>query len=168
MSSLSKLALLLTLSVFIVYCSKGELNAPPPTTTSTTTTSPSTTTTMSYGDCERGICEEPFCAEDCESPGKCHVKDIDGICYPSCGYLAVLHDDGKYGHYGPDRQKRTEDDPHALVGPHTSCAELDKWGATDWKKIPPFKGRDAHEVVERGGECCGSDQQVELNQQEEE
>ena len=160
MSSLYKLILLFILSIPFVYCSKGELNAPPPTTTSSSsTTSSSTTTTMSYGACERGTCEEPFCAENCESPGKCHVKDIDGICYPSCGYLAVLDDNG-YGHYGPDKLGGTEDDTHFLTGPGISCGDIDKWGATDWEKIPPFNGREAHEVVKRGGECCGSDQQV--------
>ena len=150
MLSLYKFTLLLVLSISFVHCSKkSEL-------------------TVSYGACGRLECEEPFCAVDCEPPpGKCHVKDIAGICYPSCGYLAVLHKDGKYGHHGPDKQPRTEDDPHFLTPTGVSCEESDKWGATDWKRIHPFKDREAHEVVKRGGECCGSDQQVQSNQQEE-
>ena len=177
MSSFYKVALLsiISLSIFLsiifVNCSKDTATLIP-TTTSSSTTSSSTisssttsTTMLTFGACARTICELPFCAENCESPDKCHVRDVNGICYPSCGYLAVLSEDGKYRGYGPDNQKNTEDDPHTLTK-NLFCDELDKWGTTDWKMIPAFNHHTAWEIIEGIGlGCCGSDQQVTRNNQ---
>ena len=170
MLSFYKITLFLLIGVFLVSCTEGELTGPAivaTTTTTSTTTSTTTTTTMTYGVCERS--EDPrFSVQDCESPGKCHVKDIgDGYCRPSCGYLAVLVEDGKYAHYGPDDEPDTEDDPHTLSG--VPCDQLDKYGATDWKKLPlvndlePWEVADAHIEGRTVPECCGSDQQVAKN-----
>ena len=179
MSSFHKFALLLTISVSVFLsitffnCATDTAKIPPittisfhPTTSSTSTSSTSsTTTTYTFGACEKSICEPPFCAENCESPGKCHVKDVNGICYPSCGYLAVLSEDGKYRGYGPDNQQNTSDDPHALTK-DLFCEELEKWGVTDWRSIPAFEDRTAWEIIEGIGlDCCGSNQQLEKNKQ---
>ena len=126
---------------------------------------PSPTPTMTppvFGACERGTCEDPFCAENCSSPGKCHVKDVDGICRPSCGYAALL---AGWGHYGPDCIKGTSDDNHthrtksyngSLV---VDCESLevkypDDIIRDDWTDIPFYLGVVPHEVIEKGGVCC--------------
>ena len=161
---------LLNLSVFLMasafsisaQVSQSESDRPLFNASRQTTVSHSTTI-PSFGACEESICEPPFCAENCESPDKCYVKDIEGICYPSCGYLAVLAENRKYSGYGLDGQSNTSDDPRFLTS-NTFCELEDKWGAI-WKSIPTFNGRTAWEVVEGIGiECCGSsDQQVERN-----
>ena len=179
MSSVYKVISLLAVTLFLVHCSDGKLSGPsittiPSTTISSTTTSSSSTTTtiISYGACERT--QDPrFSVESCESPTKCHVRDMgDGYCRPSCGYLAVLSEDGKYAHYGPDHERNTEDDPHFLA--RVPCDQLDKWGATDWKKIPlvnnlePWEVAHAQQEGRTVPECCGSDQQVAKNNGEHE
>ena len=167
MSSLQKIILLLIISPLFVHCTEGELTTPPtPTTTTITTTSSTTTTTMTYGACEKSE-DTRFNVQICERPDKCHIRDIgDGYCRPSCGYLAVLVEDGKYAHYGP-KEYDPADDPHFLSD--VPCEELDKWGATDWKRLPLVNGLEPWEVAlaQKEGrvlpECCGSDQQVAKN-----
>ena len=153
-------------------CSEDKLALPPTTSSSfappsthnrtTTTTLSTTTTTYGYGTCDKTVCTEPFCAENCRSPDKCHVKDIDGICYPSCGYLAQISLNGKYGGYGPDEQQGTEDDPHTLISLSAPfCEDLVRWGADDWREIPLVDNRGAFEIIEGiAKQCCGSDQQL--------
>ena len=145
-------AILTILNICLISCSKVELKP------------------TSYGACART--EDPrFSVESCESPSKCHVRDVgDGYCRPSCGYLAVLVEDGKYAHYGPDEQQRTEDDPHTLS--HVPCDQLDKYGATDWKKLSLVDDMEPWEVAHAQQEsrttvpeCCGSDQQVKKNEE---
>ena len=148
--------ILCLLSITFVHCSEGQLVSDILSTVTITTT-----TTLSFGVCGTDVCTGTFCAENCESPGKCHVKDVRGVCYPSCGYLAYLQG---YGHYGPDNKKGTSDDPHSLTKePNTTCSDLNIGGATDWKKIPLIDDLEPHEVVEGEGECCGSEQQVAKN-----
>ena len=177
MSSSYKLVLLLlsgaifVISLFFMNCSEDKLALSPTTSTSftasatlqlTTTTISSTPTTYTYGACSRGICQEPFCEENCESPGKCHVKDVDGICYPSCGYLAQISEDGKYGGYGSDGQQSTQDDPHVLTSLSSPfCEDLEKWGVDDWRTIPLVENRAPFEIIEGNAkECCGSEKQL--------
>ena len=140
------------LSIFLLSCSDGKLSTKAPL----------------YGACERSE-DIRFKVEDCESPTNCHVRDIgDGYCRPSCGYLSVISTGGKYRGYGKNTEANDDDDPHFLTT-KTSCADLDKWGATDWKKIPLINNLDPHEVItnkQRGytkSECCGSDRQVANN-----
>ena len=141
--------------IFFIQCSEGEL---------TTSEQP---TIVSYGACE--LTEDTrFSVENCKSPDQCHVKDLgDGICRPSCGHLAKLSEEGKYGGYGPDKQQHNEDDPHYLS--KISCETTEKWGADDWRKISLINDLEPYDVVtnrEQGytnSECCGSDQQVESN-----
>ena len=140
---------LFILSVCLISCSKAELKS-------------------TYGACGRTE-DKRFSIEDCTSPENCHVKDIgDGYCRASCGYLAVISEGGKYRGYGKDTEANTPDDPHFLTT-KSSCADLEKWGVTDWKKIALIDNLEPWEVAERrkGGntkaECCGSDRQVEKN-----
>ena len=172
MSSFYNLALLSIISICFVRCSEGKLTTPSALSVVTTTTTV-TTTTISYGACERTE-ETSFSIENCKNPSTCHVKDLgDGICRPSCGYLAQISEEGKYHGYGPDEEPSTEDDPHSLTS-SVSCEELDKWGATDWKKVPliddiePWEVKQALEDDSTASECCGSDQQVEKNNQAQE
>ena len=153
------------ISVFFMNCSEDKLALSPTTSISptiSTTTSSSTTTTYTYGACARGTCQEPFCEENCESPGKCHVKDVDGTCYPSCGYLAQISENGKYRGYGPDRISGTEDDPHTLTSLSSPfCEDLEKWGADDWRAIPFVDNRAPFEIIEgHAKQCCGSEKQL--------
>ena len=151
-----RLAFISILTVFLIQCSEGEL------------TTPQQTILLSYGACE--LTEDTrFSVENCESPEQCHVKDLgDGICRPSCGHLAMLSEDGKYGGYGPNKIKHDEDDPHILAR-HTSCEHLEKWEADDWRKISLIDDNEPWDVVRNrqqgytSSECCGSDQQVEAN-----
>lgn len=150
--------MLCLLGITFVHCSKGQLISD---VLPTLTTITITTTTLSFGVCGTDVCTGTFCAENCESPDKCHVKDVRGICYPSCGYLAHLQG---YGGYGPDHERRTSDDPHSLTKePNTTCSDLNIGGVTDWKKIPLIDGLEPYEVVEGGGECCGSEEQLAKN-----
>ena len=100
-----------------------------------------------------GTCTGQFCAEDCRSPNRCHVKDVNGICRPSCGHLANLQGSGGYG---PDRKPGTADDPHTITS--GTCSSLRRWGSS-WEKIPLIEGKEPWEVIKRdnpsyGGECC--------------
>ena len=143
--------LAIILGIWLISCSKVELKS-------------------TYGACARA--DDPrFNVEDCKSPDNCHVKDLgDGYCRPSCGYLAVISENGKYRGYGGDGDSNTEDDPHFLTQDSISCNDLDKWGATDWTKIPLIDDLEPWEVIQaqregRAIECCGSDQQVEKNEE---
>ncbi len=170
MSLFHKLTLLSIISTFLVCCSKGELTIPSTLSIITTTTATTTTTAISYGACERTE-DTRFSIENCDSPSTCHVKDLgDGICRPSCGYLSVISENGKYYGYGADKEPGTEDDPHTLTG-SVPCTDLEKWGVTDWEKMPLIDDIEPWEVIENkeqgytSSECCGSDQQVEKNNQ---
>ena len=150
-TTIFQLVSLSILGTCIIFCSKVELKS-------------------TYGACERTD-DLRFNVEDCESPSTCHVKDIgDGYCRPSCGYLAVISEDGKYRGYGRDGDLNTEDDPHFLTTDSISCDDLDKWGATDWKKIPLIDNLEPWEVVQAQREgkaiqCCGSDKQAKKNEE---
>ena len=108
---------------------------------------------------EGGQCTGPFCTTlgECTNKGNCHVRDIgDGICRPSCGYLANLQGSG---HYGPDCKVDTSDDPHHYTGTDTNvgttCSGIaGKWGS-NWEEIPLIDGVETWEVTKYGGgECC--------------
>ena len=168
-----RLILLSIMSTSLIYCSEGKLTTPSklsaPATNIINVIVP-TTTIMSYGACEKTE-DTRFSIENCDSPSTCHVKDLgDGICRPSCGYLSVISENGKYYGYGADKEPYTEDDPHTLTG-SVPCTDLEKWGVTDWEKIPLIDDIEPWEVIENkeqgytSSECCGSDQQVEKNNQ---
>lgn len=112
----------------------------------------------SFGACGKDVCVEPFCATNCKGPGKCHVKDVNGVCYPSCGYAALL---AGWGHYGPDGKTGLEspshgvDNPHTHSPPGTSCANLTKWTHSDWSSFTYVHGRHTWEIEEgKHGACC--------------
>lgn len=144
----------LIFSQILVACQKNSQLTPvttPTTTTTTTTTNPPT-----FGVCGKGECVDPFCAEDCKSPETCHVKDIEGICRPSCGYAAYL---AGWGHYGPDGDANTSDDIHTYRSHFSSCDEVivtyeDGITRDDWHAFDNCHGVIPHEVIEHGGVCC--------------
>ena len=155
-NSIYRLVFCFIFIAFFIQCSEGELTAP------------QQPTTISYGACEKSE-DTRFSIENCNTPSTCHVKDIgDGFCRPSCGYLAQINEDGEYGGYGRNNQKNDEDDPHFLAK-NTSCDDLEKWGANDWKKISLVNDLEPWDVIQNrdlgytNSECCGSDQQVETN-----
>ena len=88
-----------------------------------------------------------------------HYKVVGQQCLPSCGAAASM---AGYGGYGPDNQNRTSDDPHVYGSNVNSCANLERFGHSDWKN---FSWTDRHtsktmnnsqiyEVVKNGGVCC--------------
>ena len=114
-----------------------------------------------FGACGAG-CTGTFCAESsCTTKYNCHVKDVNGICYPSCGYAAQLVG---YGGYGPGQSATNNsdrsDDPHGYT-PSSTCPDLDEdTGYTNsafssFRSFTYVEGRQPWEVVERnGGVCC--------------
>ncbi len=139
-----------------------QCTARPPTPSSSPgATPPSTPDAPGFGACASGTCTHPFCAENCASPGRCHVKDIGGVCHPSCGHAARL----KFGRdgYGPDRKPNTSDDLHFYrQRPATTCNDLsitysDGVTVNNWVVLSSIQGRIPYEVLERGGSngvCC--------------
>ena len=91
-----------------------------------------------------------------------HYYRVQGNCLPSCGNAARL---AGWGGYGPDRQPRTNDDTHVFGD--APCANLERFGRSDWKNMPDFydpynlrflNRRDIKEVWEHLGypnkDCC--------------
>ena len=110
-----------------------------------------------FGACGRGECKSPFCAENCETADKCHVRDVNGICRPSCGYAAHLLG---YGGYGADNKRDTSDDCH-IYKIASSCAGLsvtypDGVVREDWIQKDFHLDVTPYEVVESDGDgvCC--------------
>ena len=109
----------------------------------------------SFGVCGKEECTPPFCAENCKTADTCHVRDVDGICRPSCGYAAHLLG---YGGYGDDREPSTSDDRHTYKSA-TSCDELsvpypDGVVRDDWIQKDFYLDMTPYEVIEGGGVCC--------------
>lgn len=109
-----------------------------------------------FGACEKGECKKPFCAENCETPSQCHVKDVEGVCRPSCGYAAFLVG---WGNYGPDKIQGTSDDPHTYEKSVSSCETLsitypDGIVRDDWISFEFHHNITPYEVIENGGFCC--------------
>ena len=117
-------------------------------------------TRPNFGACGAG-CTGMFCAtSSCTTRYNCHVKDVNGICYPSCGYAAHLVGYGGYGpgQTAPNNPDKT-DDPHAYT--LGTCASLDSSSSkyantafTPFRNFAYIEGRKPWEVVERGGTCC--------------
>ena len=111
---------------------------------------------------EGGDCTGQLCAVNCANPGTCHVRDVgDGVCRPSCRYIA---EDKGYGGYGADGRLGTDDDPYTGTWDHNNsvntCNDLNTnqiWGSKNWKKIPLIENIEPQEFVINGnkGECCG-------------
>ena len=88
-----------------------------------------------------------------------HYKDVNGQCLPSCGHAANM---AGYGGYGPDGQPRTSDDPHVYGSNVSSCANLTRFGHSDWKDFSwtdkrtskTMNNSQIHSVILRGGVCC--------------
>ena len=88
-----------------------------------------------------------------------HYKDVNGQCLPSCGHAANM---AGYGGYGPDGQPRTSDDPHVYGSDVSSCANLTRFGHSDWKDFSwtdkrtskTMNNSQIHSVILRGGVCC--------------
>ena len=116
-------------------------------------------TRPNFGACGAG-CTGMFCAtSSCTTRYNCHVKDVNGTCYPSCGYSAHLIGYGGYGpgQTAPNNPDKT-DDPHAYTS--STCASLDtsskyaNTAFTPFRNFAYIEGRKPWEVVERGGTCC--------------
>ena len=117
-------------------------------------------TRPNFGACGAG-CTGMFCAtSSCTTRYNCHVKDVNGTCYPSCGYAAHLVGYGGYGpgQTAPNNPDKT-DDPHAYT--LGTCASLDSSSSkyantafTPFRNFTYIEGRKPWEVVERGGTCC--------------
>ena len=107
---------------------------------------------------EGGTCTGELCADNCVSPGTCHVRDLnDGICRPTCEYLAKQ---AGYGGYGSDGVRGTSDDPFTGTWDHglSICTDLNAsqiWGSTSWLKIPLIENIEPQEARNGGEECCG-------------
>ena len=144
-------------------CSVGSLS----TTCTGTTNTPTCDVNVHGAACcpvsSGGTCTGQLCAINCQTPETCHVKATeDGVCRPSCGYLATLQG---YGGYGPDRIIHTADDPHVSswyipnASTSTTCADLNTqqlWGSTDWIKIPLIENKEPWIIAASGGgACCG-------------
>ena len=81
------------------------------------------------------------------------------LCLPSCGHAANM---AGYGGHGPDGQPRTSDDPHVYGSNVNSCANLTRFGHSDWKNFSwtdrrtskTMNNSQIYSVIERGGVCC--------------
>ena len=129
----------------------------PPTTGPPPTTITRRSPDQSFGACARGTCTPPFCAENCASVGRCHVKDVNGTCRPSCGHAARLIFN-KSG-FGPDRKPNTSDDLHVYRRSATSCSGVsvtysDGVTVNNWVQKAFHQGVTPYEVVQGGGVCC--------------
>ena len=108
-----------------------------------------------FGACQKGECKKPFCAENCKVPSECHVKDVEGVCRPSCGYAAHLVG---WGNYGPDKIQGTSDDIH-IYEKSVSCEALsitypDGIVRDDWISFEFHHNVTPYEIIENGGFCC--------------
>ena len=114
-----------------------------------------------FGACGAGCTSNLFCAtSSCTTKFNCHVKDVNGTCYPSCGYAAQLRG---YGGYGPGQSATNNpdrsDDPHGYTTGST-CADLDSDSGytnsafSSFRSFTYVEGRQPWEVVERGGGTC--------------
>ena len=88
-----------------------------------------------------------------------HYKVVGQRCLPSCGHAANM---AGYGGYGPDNQKRTSDDPHVYGSNVNSCANLERFGHSDWRNFSwtdrrtskTMNNSQIYSVILRGGVCC--------------
>ena len=105
-------------------------------------------------------CNHPkLCVARCGYPHtRCDVKDVNGVCHPSCGYNAVLAGGNEFGHYGRDHTRGTNDDPHVLRR-ISNCKDLKGpkgYGDDEWVNIPLIDNRKPWDVLEKPGYlCCG-------------
>ena len=111
-------------------------------------------TTVSLSDCSES--GDGACSSSQREP---HYKEVNGQCLPSCGHAANM---AGYGGRGLDNQTRTSDDRHVYGSNVSSCANLERFGHSDWRNFSWTDRRTSktmnnskiYEVVENGGVCC--------------
>ena len=115
-------------------------------------------TQTSFGVCDPNTCTGALCATSCINPAECNVKDVNGVCLPSCAYTAEL---AGFGGYGPDNIANTNDDPYIFVPGIQSCTGLTALEHNDWLDVPILtnipglpSSYQPHEVAEGQGVCC--------------
>ena len=111
---------------------------------------------------DAAVCCRRSSKQICPSPHySLRAHEDESNCFPSCGQAAKL---AGWGHYGDDRKKRTQDDPHYLFSTSSACDDLNALGHDDWKNLPKFYDRyrfkhlsyqEVAEALMRGeGGCC--------------